>query len=405
MATENRRDKWERFRRVVADEPLSLALVDLGAFESNVDRLAGLARAGGKTLRVASKSFRCVDLLRRVLNRGAGAVKGLMTYTAAETAFLAEQGFTDFLLAYPTARADDADVLARLNGSGVPAAVVADSPEQLAALSAAGQRAGATIPLVVELDMAWRPLRSRIHIGVRRSPLRSPEEIAEFAARLNESPHLRFHGLMAYESQIAGVPETGSALRRKLVRAMKRASRRQVEEARHRVIERLKILGLTPTVVNGGGTGSLEWSANDPSLTEITAGSGFLAGHLFDHYRGLSVDPALFFALQAVRRPAPGMITCHGGGIIASGEPGPDRLPLPWLPEGLRLLRREGAGEVQTPLLVSGGLKLRLGDPVFFRPAKSGEPAEHFGEYLLVRGDRLESRSKTYRGFGKSFLG
>jgi D-serine deaminase-like pyridoxal phosphate-dependent protein len=91
--------------------------------------------------------------------------------------------------------------------------------------------------------------------------------------------------------------------------------------------------------------------------------------------------------------------------LVASGEAGPDRLPIPSLPEGLALLPREGAGEVQTPLTVAAGVELALGDPVFFRHAKAGELAEHVSEYLLLRGDRIEARAPTYRGLGRCFLG
>ena len=162
---------------------------------------------------------------------------------------------------------------------------------------------------------------------------------------------------------------------------------------------------LAPSLVNGGGTGSLDANASEPALTEIAAGSGFLASHLFDHYRGLSLRPAAFFALQVVRKPAPGFVTCHGGGLIASGAPGRDRLPIPVYPEGLSLLDLEGAGEVQTPLRVPRGVELALGDPVFFRHAKAGELAEHVNEYILVRGDTAIGRAPTYRGMGKCFLG
>jgi D-serine deaminase-like pyridoxal phosphate-dependent protein len=141
------------------------------------------------------------------------------------------------------------------------------------------------------------------------------------------------------------------------------------------------------------------------ALTEVTAGSGFLASHLFDGFRGLDLTPAAYFALEVVRRPTERIVTCHGGGYVASGASGRDRLPVPALPAGLRLLSLEGAGEVQTPLELPRGRTLRLGDPVFFRHAKAGELAEHFTEYLLVRGSRLEGRVPTYRGLGKCFLG
>ena len=65
----------------------------------------------------------------------------------------------------------------------------------------------------------------------------------------------------------------------------------------------------------------------------------------------------------------------------------------------------EGAGEVQTPLRVPAGVRLELGDPVFFRHAKAGELAEHVPEYLLVRGDQIEDRAPTYRGMGACYLG
>jgi D-serine deaminase-like pyridoxal phosphate-dependent protein len=71
----------------------------------------------------------------------------------------------------------------------------------------------------------------------------------------------------------------------------------------------------------------------------------------------------------------------------------------------MQLLPLEGAGEVQTPLRLPAGVELALGEPVFFRHAKAGELAEHFNEYLLVRGDRIEARIPTYRGLGRCFLG
>ncbi len=176
-----------------------------------------------------------------------------------------------------------------------------------------------------------------------------------------------------------------------------------MREQRLALVHALERRGLGVPLFNGGGTGSVGWSAEDPALTEVAAGSGFLDSHLFDGFRGLELVPAAFFVLQVTRRPAPGLVTCHGGGFVASGATGADRLPLPYLPEGLALLGLEGAGEVQTPLTVPPGLHLALGEPVFFRHAKAGELAEHFPSYLLLRGARVETRVPTYRGAGHSF--
>jgi D-serine deaminase-like pyridoxal phosphate-dependent protein len=397
--SESAHDRWLRYREAVSGEALPAALVDLDAFEANVRTLLETLASTGKTLRIATKSLRCPDLVRRVRAAGGDAIRGLMTYTAAETEYLAEQGERDLLLAYPTARAADARALARANAAGATAAVVVDSAKHLEVLSAAARERGTRVPVVLELDVAWRPLGAALHVGVRRSPLRTPGDVVALARRAAETPGLRFHGVMAYEAQVAGVPDAGPA-----VLAMKAASRADVAKSRAAVARALREAGLTPEVFNGGGTGSLATSAREEVLTEVTAGSGFVDSHLFDAYRGLPLRPAAYFALQVVRRPSDKVVTCHGGGYVASGTAGRDRLPVPALPEGLLLTSLEGAGEVQTPLELRG-VELALGDPVFFRHAKAGELAEHFPEYLMVRGSRVEGRAPTYRGLGRCFLG
>jgi D-serine deaminase-like pyridoxal phosphate-dependent protein len=393
------------FASALSGRPLPAALVDLDAFERNVDALADGIRRGGKRLRLASKSLRVPELLRRARARAGAVVVGVMTYTAAETAFLAGAGWSDLLLAYPTAAPADAAHLAAANAGGATAAVVVDDVEQLGPLATAARAAGTEIPVVVEVDVSYR--RAGLHVGVRRSPLHDAAAVVALAARAAATPGLRFHGLMGYEAQIAGLPDASPAKRwqNPILRQLKRVSAPAVAALRAECVERLRARGLPPKIVNGAGTGNAAAASDDPALDEVTVGSGFLCGHLFDHYAGLRLAPALFFALQAVRRPAPGMVTCHGGGYIASGAAGPDRLPRVAEPEGATLLPLEGAGEVQTPVRMPPGVDVRLGDPILFRPAKSGELAEHFAEYLLVRGDAVEDRAATYRGLGHCFLG
>jgi D-serine deaminase-like pyridoxal phosphate-dependent protein len=405
-------DAWARYRRALAGETLPAAFVDLDAFDANVDRLVAPARAAKKRVRVASKSLRCPALIGRVAARGDGVVDGVMTYTASETAYLASDGVAlagaaarDLVLAYPTLQRADVTALAEAN-RGARAAAVVDDVAQLAPLADAARAAGTRVPVVIDVDMSWRPF-GRLHVGVRRSPLRGAAEVVALAQQIAAAPSLRFEGIMGYEAQIAGVPDAApfAAWQNPLKRALKRGSRPDVAGTRAAVVEALRAAQLPPAIVNGGGTGSADWSSSDGALTEITVGSGFLAGHLFDHYAGLSLAPALFFALQATRRPTAGIVTCHGGGWVASGAAGRDRLPEVVYPAGSRLIPLEGAGEVQTPVELPAGADVALGDPIFFRPAKSGELAEHFDEYLLVRGDRIEARALTYRGLGRRFLG
>ena len=393
-------ERWKRYRAVTAGEALPFALVDLEALEANARALAAPLRGSGKTLRVATKSVRCPELVRRAMEVAGPVARGLMTYTATETAFWVERGERDLLLAYPVAAPRDAALVAGANAAGASAAVVVDCVEHLEVVAAAAREARVRVPVVLDLDVSWRPLGSVLHVGVRRSPLREVKDVLALGRRVAATEGLSLHGVMAYEAQIAGLPDSSPA-----VRAMKAASGRDVVRMRGAVAEALREAGMPPVLFNGGGTGSLAACAREAALTEVTAGSGFLDSHLFDGYRGLGLEPAAFFALQVVRQPGPGLVTCHGGGYIASGGAGRSRLPIPALPPGLSLLSLEGAGEVQTPLQLSRGGNLSLGDPVFFRHAKAGELAEHFEEYILIRGDRVEGRAPTYRGLGKCFLG
>ena len=170
-------------------------------------------------------------------------------------------------------------------------------------------------------------------------------------------------------------------------------------------MDRLRQEGLALRVVNGGGSGSLLTTGKDPSVTEVTAGSAFYAPGLFQHFREVSFVPSTFFALQIVRRPAQAIVTCHGGGYVASGPPGQDKLPVPFLPQGCTFLPFEGAGEVQTPLrLPQDCPPLSLGDPIFFQHAKAGEIAERFNSFFLIEGERIVDEVKTYRGEGEAFL-
>jgi D-serine deaminase-like pyridoxal phosphate-dependent protein len=400
--------RYSRYRRAIEGELLPLALVDLDALEANVDTIAAKVRGTGKRVRVASKSVRSPALIRRILERlGPALAGGVMTYDAAETAFLAAEGFDDLLLAYPTAHPADAALLADAiargaqEGRDTRVVVMVDDARQLDVLGCAADARGVTMPVAIDVDVAYRPFGERgAHLGVRRSPIRTEADAARLHARIAATRGVSCVGLMAYEAQIAGVAD--DALHK---RALKALSRLDVAARRAELVEALRAAGATMTLVNAGGTGSLGSSPHEPVVTEVTAGSGFLCSHLFDRYLDVPLEPAAYFALQVTRTPAPGLVTCAGGGFVASGAAGRDRLPRPALPAGLALLVLEGAGEVQTPLVVPREISLAIGDPVFFRHAKAGELAEHVPHYLLVRGDRLAGRAATYRGLGACFLG
>ncbi|MFJ7778271.1 amino acid deaminase/aldolase [Streptomyces yangpuensis] len=391
-----------RYDRATAHLDAPLAIVDLEAFDANADDL--VRRAGGKPVRVASKSVRCRALLERVLARPGFA--GIMSYTLAESLWLARSGFEDVLLAYPSAdRAGFAELAGDAKLAGA-VTVLVDDPAQLELIDAARDGGAEEIRVCLELDTALHLMGGRIRVGARRSPLREPAQLAALARTVASRPGFRVVGLMAYEGHVAGVGDAlaGRPLRSRAIRLMQGAARRELAARRAEVVAAVRAVVPDLEFVNGGGTGSVQQTAAEDAVTEIAAGSGLYVPRLFDNYTSFRGRPAALFAQPVVRRPGVGVVTVLGGGYPASGAPGPDRLPVPYLPQGLRYDPQEGAGEVQTPLLGSPADDLLIGDRVWFRHAKAGELCERFDTLHLVEGDRVTDSVPTYRGEGRTFL-
>jgi D-serine deaminase-like pyridoxal phosphate-dependent protein len=374
------------------------AVVDLDAFEANADSL--VARAAGRSVRVASKSVRCRELLRAVLRRPGW--RGVMAYTLPEALWLVRSGVTDdVLVGYPTAHRAGIAELAASEELAAAVTLMVDSTDQLDlidAVVAPGDRP--PLRVCLDLDASWRPLPG-VHIGVRRSPVHAPADLAALAAQVVARPGFRLVGVMSYEAHIAGLGDAppGRPLYGRAIRVIQRRSFRELLRRRAAAVQAVREVAELE-FVNGGGTGSIGLTAADPVVTEVTAGSGLFGPTLFDAYRSWRPRPAAFFATSVVRRPGPGLVTVHGGGWIASGPAEPSRLPTPVFPPGLRLLPTEGAGEVQTPLAGAAADRLRPGDRVWWRHAKAGELCEHVDALHLLRGETIERTVPTYRGDG-----
>jgi D-serine deaminase-like pyridoxal phosphate-dependent protein len=391
-----------RYDRATAHLDAPLAIVDLDAFDTNADDL--VRRAGGKPVRVASKSVRCRTLLERVLARDGFA--GLMSFTLAESLWLARSGFEDVLLAYPSADHAAFGELANDPKLASAVTVMIDDPAQLKLIDDSRDGGTEVIRVCLELDTSLKMLGGRVRIGALRSPLRSPAQLADIARTVSARPGFKVVGIMAYEGHIAGVGDSvaGRPFRSRAIRLMQATAKRELVERRAEVVRAVRAVVPDLEFVNGGGTGSVQYTAAEDSVTEIAAGSGLYVPRLFDNYTSFTGRPAALFAQPVVRRPGVGVVTVLGGGYPASGAAGPDRLPVPYLPEGLRYDPQEGPGEVQTPLLGSPADDLLIGDKVWFRHAKAGELCERFDVLHLIEGDAVTATVPTYRGEGMTFL-
>lgn len=394
----------ERYERVFAEVEAPFAFVDLEAMWSNADSM--LERAAGKLVRVASKSIRCRALQEAILGRDE-RFQGLMTYTLPETLWLAEQGFENLLLAYPTADVGALEELALRSAANPEEApiVMVDCTAHLDMIESVLGKGAPPIRVCIDVDAGWWWLGGRVKIGPKRSPIHSVEQAVALAREIERRPQIELDALMAYEGQISGVGDLppGQRLRGTAIRFMQRRSAAEIAERRGAIVAALSEF-VELEIVNGGGTGSLELTAAEEAVTEVTAGSGFYAPVLFDHYSRFSLTPAAAFALPITRKPSEWVATALGGGYLASGSGNPGRLPAPWLPEGLRFDDEEGAGEVQTPLLGKPAGSLDVGDRVYLRHAKAGELCERFDTLYLVEGEAIVDEVPTYRGEDKNFL-
>jgi len=396
--------EWSRFKQALADEPLPCALLDLDALEHNADLLMAAMADSPVRLRVATKSLRVPWVMHWLAKRYGERLCGWMTFSVHETAWLATQGLEDFLVAYPVARADEAAAFARMAEQGIRAIAMVDCAEHVSLLSEA---AGDTpVRVCIDVDASWRPLPG-LHLGVRRSPIRTPEQAVALARQIDAEPGVVLAGVMAYEAQVAGLPDSipGENLLKPARVFIKSRSRALVAERRCAIVRALTEAGWPPEIINGGGTGSIRSTAFDGSCTETTVGSGYYCPTSFDGYDDLDLKPAALFALSVVRASDPGFVTCAGGGYIASGSAGTSRWPSIHLPQGLTPVAMEGFGEVQTPLARDASAPpIGLGDPVVCRHTKAGELMERFSELLLLRGDHIVDRVPTYRASGARYF-
>ncbi|ROZ89339.1 alanine racemase [Gordonia sp. OPL2] len=381
--------------------------LDRTALRHNIADLR--ARASGVPIRVASKSLRVRSVIETIL--GLDGFAGALAYDVDEARWLATASdVTDVLLGYPSTRRG---AISRLLADDVAlerVTLLVDSVDQLDIVDAVcSPTRRPVVRVAIDLDASTRLAGGRVHLGVRRSPVHDPSDALALARHITGRAGFRLVGVMSYEAQIAGLPDRvdGKPLRNTVIRLMQQRSMGELRARRSAAVAAIRSV-TDLEFVNGGGTGSLEATSRDGSVTDIAAGSGFFGGHLFDGYGHFRPAPAMAFGLDVVRRPAPGMVTCAGGGWIASGPPGTDRLPKPVWPAGLRYVGTEAAGEVQTPVRGDAADGLSVGDRVWFRHTKSGEVCERATTVVVIDRDQSGARVvdvvPTYRGEGKCFL-
>jgi D-serine deaminase-like pyridoxal phosphate-dependent protein len=364
-------EAYERFETVFGGRQAPFAFLDLDAVWANAADM--LRRSRGKPIRIASTAIRSRPVLERLLDLDPG-FQGTLTFSLPETLWLWERGLRDLVLAYPTADRACLTRLARITAEDPEEApvVMVDSLEHIDLIEEAAASFVAPIRVALDIDLSWRQLGGIVKFGAKRSPIRTADEAVALAQEIDRRERTRLVGALAYEAQIAGIGDDvpGKAITNLVVRRMQAASAKDVEERRAEIVAALSDVAQLE-FINGGGTGSIDRTASEWSVTEIGAGSGFYAPVHSDHFRSFRPRPAAMFALPVTR-------TTGLSGIEAAGA------------------RRSLPARADRPL--------GLGGRVYFRDLEAGELCERFDRVFLVTGTTIRDEVPTYRGESRAFI-
>ena len=215
----------ERLQAARANLTPPFAVVDLDALDSNAESM--ITRANGLPIRLATKSVRCRAITDRVLRHYAlrqaqgairqaqgayeqGGFQGVLAYSLAEATWLGRSGISDVLLAYPTTDRNALTDLALDDQLRESIMIMVDSVRHCELIISTTT---ASRPMKVCMDVDASLRIGPLHLGVRRSPVHTPAEAYALAAEITKRPELSLTGLMFYDAQIAGLPDSSAAVR------------------------------------------------------------------------------------------------------------------------------------------------------------------------------------------------
>ncbi|MGF6229939.1 3-hydroxy-D-aspartate aldolase [Inquilinus ginsengisoli] len=336
-------------------------ILDLDAFETNLDHMAGLAAAAGVKLRPHAKTHKSPVIAHLQLARGA---VGQCTQKVAEAEILAWGGVPDILVSNEVVGARKLARLAALTRIA-RVAVCADHPDAVAAIEAAAEVAGTRLSVLVEID-----------VGTGRCGVAPGDEAVVLARRIAASRHLVFGGLQAYHgrAQHRRSPEERAA-------AIAEAA-----QAAGRTVEDLRRAGLDCPIVGGAGTGTFALEAASGVFTELQVGSyAFMDA---DYARNDPPPPfrqALFVLATVMSVPRDGAAVVDAGHKALPTDSG---MPLVWGRDGIRY---EGPSDEHGRLVVDpGAARPRLGERLRLVPGHCDPTVDRYDWYVGTRNGRVE---------------
>jgi D-serine deaminase-like pyridoxal phosphate-dependent protein len=236
------------------------AILDLDVIDANLKAMLAAAKERETALRVHFKSLKCGGLAKYLMERGATS---FLCAKVNEAETLADAGVWDILIANQIVGPRKiARVIELARRASVR--ILVDDPVQVKALSEAASAGNLTLGVLVEVD-----------IGMARCGVEPGEPAVELARLIRQSPGLRFDGLQGYDGHLQLSDD------HKQKRLLCHQGLRHLTQTR----ELLEREGIAVGLVTGGGTGTWEFVAGYPGVTEIQPGSFILMDCIYHNVR------------------------------------------------------------------------------------------------------------------------
>jgi len=339
-------------------------VLDLPAFERNLERMAAALRGSRARLRAHAKAHKCPEISLRQVALGA---VGVCCQKVSEAAVFAAAGIGDILVTNEVMGEAKLARLAEL-ARGARMGVLVDHERQVQALAAAMSAHGVTLDVYVEVD-----------VGGARCGVAPGEEAVPLAKQIVASPALRFAGLQCYQgsAQHMRTPQERAAAIAGAVEAA-RMTKRAIEDCAI-AVER----------VTGAGTASFLLERDSGVFNEIQAGSyAFMDRDYGDNQLGegdVAFEHALFVRTTVMSRPTGDRAIVDAGLKASSVDSG---MPSVWQRSDLRYVKASDEhGVIATP----GAAALSLGEALMLIPGHCDPTFNLYDELVCVRGDRVEA--------------
>jgi D-serine deaminase-like pyridoxal phosphate-dependent protein len=339
-------------------------VLDVAAFERNLDAMARAVAAAGLRLRPHAKSHKCVAIAKAQVARGA---VGICCQKTDEALAFVDAGIGDVLV---TNEVVAPAKLARLAQAARRARVglLVDCAAGAQAASVAASRGDAALDLYVEVD-----------VGARRCGV-APEAAGPLAAAIASLPGVRFAGLHCYHG-------AAQHLRTPAERAAAIAS---ATDAVRSALASVARDGLATEIVTGAGTGTWMLERDSGVWNELQPGSYvFMDADYGRNLRAgteIAFEQSLFVIASVMSVPVPARAVCDAGLKAFAFDSGP---PTVRGREGVAYVKASDEHGVLD--VAPGTAPVALGERLWLVPGHCDPTVNLYDWIVAVRDGRVET--------------